>query len=256
MNTPTLFRAVLKKQLILLVRYPVNTVSQLATIYALFAIIFFGGGAVAGPQITDSLGGIIVGFFLFTLSIVAYSGLSWDMTREAQWGTLEQLYMSPYGFGTVVITKVVVNALLSFGWGAVILVSMLVTTQQPLHLDPLTIIPLGILTVASAIGIGFVLGGVALLYKRIENAFQLVQFAFIAFLAAPVGEHPLLKALPLAQGSHLLQRSMRDGIAIWNLPMDELGLLALNAIVYFVVGYLFFQRMQRRARQRGVMGHY
>lgn len=256
MGHVTLFRAVLKKRLILLARYPVNTISQLATIYALFAITFFGGSALAGPQLTDSLAGIIVGFFLFTLAIVAYSGLSWNLTREAQWGTLEQLYMSPYGFGTVVIVKVLANAVISFAWGGVILLLMLVTSQKSLHLDPVTIVPLGALTIASAVGIGFVLGGLALLYKRIENAFQLVQFAFIAFLAAPVQDVPWLKALPLAQGSYLLQRSMRDGIALWQLPVDELGILVLTAVGYFVLGYLFFQRMQRIARRRGVMGHY
>ncbi|PSQ49294.1 ABC transporter [Halobacteriales archaeon SW_6_65_15] len=252
----TLFRAIAKKKVVLLVRYPVNTLSQFVSIYALFAVIFFGGKAVAGPALTDSIGGIIVGFFLFTAAIVAYSGLSWNMTREAQWGTLEQLFMSPLGFGTVVSTKVVVNVLYSILWSAFILALMLVTSGESLALDVLTVGPLLVLSLASAVGVGFAFGGLALLYKRIENAFQLVQWVFIGFIGAPVGRYELLGWLPLAQGSHLLQRAMRDGVRLWEFPASELGLLVATALGYLALGYLLFHRAQRRARHHGVLGHY
>lgn len=251
-----LFRAIAYKQAVLLVRYPVNTASQLATVYFAFLVIFFGGRALVGPTIDDSLDGIIVGFFLWTLAIVAYSGLSWDLTREAQWGTLEQLFMSPFGFGTVMAFKVGVNVLFSLGWGAVILVLMLATTGRTLHLPLVTVVVLGLLAVASAAGVGFAFGGLALVYKRVENAFQLVQFAFIGLIAAPVGEYPWLRFLPLAQGSQLLGRAMTTGVRLWELPTGDLGVLVLTAVGYLGVGFYLFMRAQRRARRLGVLGHY
>lgn len=252
----SLFRAALVKKAILLIRYPVNTLSQFGTIYLLFAVIFYGGTAVAPTAITDSLGGIIVGYLLWSLSIAAFSGLSWNVTREAQWGTLEQLYMSPFGFGRVVVVKTVVNVLEAFFWGATVLAFMLVTTGQSLSIDPLTVVPLGALAVAPAVGIGFVFGGLAIRFKRIESAFQLVQFAFVALIAAPVAQYPFLKWLPLAQGSQLLQVAMRDGVALWRLPAGELGVLVVTAVGYLVLGYAAFQYCQTWARREGVMGHY
>ncbi len=252
----TLFRAILKKKAILLVRYPINTISQLVTIYALFAIVFFGGGALAGPAITDSIDGIIVGFFLFTAAIVAYSGLSWNITREAQWGTLEQLFMSPLGFGTVMGLQVVVNVLFSLLWGIVVLALMLFTTQAELTIDLLTVGPLLVLAIASAVGVGFVFAGLAMLYKRIENAFQLVQFVFIGLISAPVEAYPVLRWLPLSEGSFLLQRAMSDGVRLWEFPAESLAVLLLTAVGYVALGYLFFHRAQRRARRKGVLGHY
>lgn len=252
----TLFRAIARKKVVLLVRYPVNTLSQFVSIYALFAVIFFGGRAVAGPALTDSIGGIIVGFFLFTAAIVAYSGLSWNVTREAQWGTLEQLFMSPLGFGTVVSMKVVVNVLYSIVWATFVLALMLLTTRQPLSLDVLTVGPLLVLSLASAVGVGFAFGGLALLYKRIENAFQLVQWVFIGFIGAPVGSYELLGWLPLAQGSYLLRRAMEDGVRIWEFSGAELGVLVATSVGYLLAGYLLFDRAQRRARRKGVLGHY
>lgn len=251
-----LIRVLVYKHLILLVRYPVNTATRLLTLVVLFAVVFFGGQAVAGPSLTDSLDGIIVGFFLFTLSITAYSGLAWNVTHEAQWGTLERLFMSPYGLGTVMAVKTLVNVLMSFFWAAVLLVIMMVTTDRWLTIDPLTIIPILGLTLMSVVGIGFLFAGLALLYKRIESVFQIVQFGFIGLIAAPTGKIELLKLLPVTHGSHLTQIAMKNGIHLWEFPLGELGLLVVTSLFYLLAGYYCFYRASIEARTRGVMGHY
>jgi ABC-2 type transport system permease protein len=255
-NLLVLTRAVARKQVTLLVRYPVNTASMLVTLYVFFALIFFGGQALAGAAIDDSLSGIVVGFFLYTMTIVAYSGMAWDVTREAQWGTLEQLYLSPYGLGRVMAVKSVVNVGFSALWGAIILALMLVTTGQPLTIDVLTIVPVALLALAPAVGIGFVFGGLALVYKRIENVFQLLQFAFIAFIAAPVGQYPWLKFAPMSLGSHLLSSAMIRGTRLWEMPLSDLALLVVLALLYLGLGYAVFGVLSRRARRLGVLGHY
>ncbi|MFC7072798.1 ABC transporter permease [Halovenus rubra] len=251
-----LVSVVLRKKLIIMVRYPLNTATQFLTLSILFAIIFFGGQAVAGPTITDSLAGIIVGMFIWTLAVTAFSSLAWSVTREAQWGTLERLFMSPNGFGLVMVTKMAVNILLSFFWGFVLLAVMMALSGKWLTLDPLTVLPLGLLTLASVSGIGFLFAGLALLYKRIEKVFQLLQYAFIALIAAPAGTYPALKLLPLSHGSHLLQRAMEDGVRLWEFAPSELGLLVLTSTVYLFAGYYCLHRAQRRARRKGLMSQY
>jgi len=118
------------------------------------------------------------------------------------------------------------------------------------------VLPLGVLALAPAVGVGFVVGGLAIRFKRIENAFQLVQFLFVGLIAAPVAEYPLLKWLPLAQGSQLLRTAMQDGAALWQLPAAELGILAVTGVGYLAVGYASFHYCQHWARREGVMGHY
>ncbi|WP_201292939.1 ABC transporter permease [Halobacterium bonnevillei] len=250
------FLAAFRKRLLLLLRYPVNTISQFGTILLVFFVVFYGGRAVAPTAISDSIEGIIVGYLLWSMSITAYSGLSWGVTREAQWGTLEQLFMSPFGFGPVMVVKMVVNVLESFLWGALTLLVMMTVTGHWLAVDPLTVVPLGALALAPAVGIGFFFGGLAIRFKRIENAFQLMQFFFIGLIAAPVAQYPLMKWLPLAQGSQLLQTAMKDGVALWNLPAGELAVLVATAVGYLALGYAAFHYCQRWARREGVMGHY
>ena len=251
-----LVSVVFRKQLILLVRYPLNTATQFLTLAILFAVIFFGGQAVAGAAITDSLGGIIVGMFLWTLSVIAFSGLAWNVTREAQWGTLERLFLSPNGFGAVMLTKMCVNVLLSFMWGFALLFVMMVLSQEWLTIDPVTVLTIGLLTLMPVSGFGFFFAGLALLFKRIESVFQLVQFVFLALIAAPVGTYPVLKLLPLSHGSYLLRRAMEDGVRLWEFAPTELGLLVATSAGYFLLGYYFFHRAQLRSRKKGLMGQY
>lgn len=256
MSRYVLVRTITAKSFILLRRYAFNTLSQLAGLYVMFVVLFFGGRALGGAAFDDSLEGLIVGFFLFTMAIVAFSGLSWDLMREAQWGTLEQLFMSPFGFEWVMVVKSSVNVLLSFLWGAVMLGLMLLTTGRSLHVDVLTVVPVGLLTLAPAVGVGFAFGGLALVYKRIESVFQLLQFGFIGLIAAPVGAYPLLKALPLSLGSFLLARAMGDGVRLWEMAPADLALLSLTAVGYFALGLAVFRFASRKARRDGVLGHY
>jgi ABC-2 type transport system permease protein len=251
-----LARAVAYKSLILRVRYAFNTVTNLFTIYVFFALLFFGGRAIAPQAITDSLTGIIVGFFLILMATVAYSDLSWELVREAQWGTLEQLYMSPLGFRRVVFLKTAANILVAFAFGVVLLGLMLLTTGTTLALDPLTVVPLGLLALGPAVGVGYVLGGLALLFKRIENVFQIVQFSFVGLVAAPVDAYPLLKLLPLALGADLLRSAMGEGLRLWQLPAGDLALLGVEAVVYVAVGHVVFGWLARRARDGGKLGKY
>jgi len=250
------FRASFRKKLLLLVRYPVNTLSRFGTLLLVFGVIFYGGRAVAPAAIGDSIEGIIVGYLLWSMAITGYAGLSWGVAREAQWGTLEQLFMSPFGFGPVMAVRTLVNVLESFLWGAVTLLVMMALTGRWLVVDPVTVVPLVALSVAPAVGMGFAFGGLAIRFKRVENAFQLVQFLLIGLIAAPVEQYPLMRWLPLAQGSRLLRTAMQDGVPLWGFAAGDLAILVVTAVGYLTAGYAVFHYCQQWARREGVMGHY
>ncbi|NEU56672.1 ABC transporter permease [Halorussus sp. MSC15.2] len=254
-------RASLFKSLILMRRYLFNTVAQIVSMYMLFAVMFFGGQQVAGAAITESIDGIIVGYFLWMLIMSAYSSIAGNITNEAQWGTLEQLYMSPLGFDRVVGVKTVVNVAVSLLVSTTLLVLMLATMEVvsggvALSLDPLTVVPIVVLTLAPAVGLGYIFGGLALLYKRVESAFQLMQFAFVGLVAAPVEQFPLFKFAPFSLGSYLLREAMGQQKSLLELPAADLGLLVAVGVVYLGIGYGAFRFVQRTARERGVLGEY
>jgi ABC-2 type transport system permease protein len=251
-----LARAVLYREYLLFVRYPANAVGGIVISLFFFGLLFYGGRMVAGQALTDSIEGIIVGYFLWTLSVGAYSAISNDIGSEVQWGTLERHLMTPFGFAPVVVCKGVAKVVRTFLTSALILAAMLAMTGTSLELNVVTVVVVATLSIASVLGLGLAAGGVAVLYKRIGNWLNLLQFGFIVLISAPAFDLGWTRLLPLALGSALLQRAMIDGTRLWQFPLLDLVLLVAVAVGYVALGYAVFQYTTRRARRLGVLGDY
>jgi len=252
----TLARAVLYREYLIFVRYPANAVGGIVIALFFFGLLFYGGRLLAGRALTDSIDGIVVGYFLWTLSVGAYSAISNDIGSEVQWGTLERHVITPFGFAPVAFLKGVAKVVRTFLTSLVVLLVMLAITGTPLRFDVLTVVPVAVLSVASVLGLGFAAGGIAVLYKRIGNWLNLLQFGFIPLISAPAFDLGWARFLPLAQGSALLQRAMLEGTHLWEFPLVDLAILLGTAVGYLAVGYLVFQAATRRARRLGVLGDY
>ncbi|ELY85309.1 hypothetical protein [Natrialba taiwanensis] len=256
-NPSRLVAAVVEKRLVLLRRYWMNTALRVFTMYATFALVFLGGRSIGGANTDGALDITVVGFFLFLATSAAYFDVAGSVMREAQWGTLEQLYLSPAGIGRILSVEAVFNVVLSSGLALSLLAAMIVTTGRTLSIELLTIVPLLVVTILPAIGIGYVVAGLSLLYKRLENVQQLLRFGFAGLIAAPGAlRGPTLALLPISPGSSLIIRSMTAGTSLWQFPISELAALLVNSTVYLVGGYLVFLSLVERTRDRGVMGHY
>ncbi len=239
-------------------RYMFNTASQLVMFYVIFLLIFFGTKAVGGSAISvgETLEGIIVGYFLWTLSIYAYGDMSSGIMAEAQMGTLEQLYLSRTGFWFVSACSSAVNLIVYLLISTVLLLAAMVSTGKWLQLDLISILPVLLLTLIGPYGVGFIVGGLALVFKRVQVVSQIMQFFFLGFLLIPVTIYPLAKYLPLAMGNVLVRRIMVDGLRLWEVPPRELVVLTATGLFYLVLGIAVFSYATRVARTRGLLGQY
>jgi ABC-2 type transport system permease protein len=251
-----LTKAVLYREFLIFVRYPANALGGIFISLFFFGVLFFGGRMLAGQALNDSLEGIIVGYFLWTLSIGAFQSISNDIGSEVQWGTLERHIMTPFGFAPVALLKGVAKVVLTFITSTVVLAVMLLVTGTTLALNLVTVVVISTLSLMSVLGLGFAAGGITVLYKRISNWLNLLQFAFLPLVSAPALGLDWMMVLPLAHGSVLLQRAMVDGTRLWQFSALELGILVAVAVGYLAAGYVVFQYATNRARRLGVLGDY
>jgi ABC-2 type transport system permease protein len=251
-----LARAVLYREYLLFVRYPANAVGAIIISLFFFGVLFYGGRLLAGQALTDSIDGIVVGYFLWTLSVGAYSSVSNDIGSEVQWGTLERHITTPFGFAPVALLKGVAKVVRTFLLSTIVLAVMILLTGTNLSIAPLTVVTIAGLSITSVLGLGFAAGGVTVLYKRIGNWLNLLQFGFVVLISGPVFDAPWMRVLPLAHGSAMLQRAMVDGERLWTFAPWELGLLVAVAVGYLLGGYVVFHYATRRARRLGVLGDY
>ena len=253
-----LFKTIFKKEWIDYKRYPFNMISSIITVYLVFLVFFLGLKFIAGgtTKFGSTTEGLIVGFFIWTYAISAYSSLSWSLMNEARAGTLEQLYMCPLGFGWVSIFLIISDFFLSLIFAVPLLFLMMLTTGKFLHLDVITLFPLIVLTISAGYGIGFISGGFGLIYKKIQAFFQILQFVFIGFISAPVDKAPILKILPFSLGTRLIAENMIGKVPIYRMPLSDLFLLFANAVIYMGLGMLIFKQCEKIAKKRGLLGHY
>jgi ABC-2 type transport system permease protein len=252
-ETYVMVRVIVGKQAALLKRYWINTVSSVAASYVMFLLLVFGGRAVAPATLDQSLAGLVVGFFIWSLSFSAFQGPAETISTEASWGTLEQLYASPHPLTRVIAAEVASSISFGFLMSLVLLVAMALTASVQLAVDPFTVVPLVALTLAPVAGMGLAFGGLALLYRRISQVFLLIQFLLLAGIVA---RGPLTVVLPLNLGTRLLTVAMRDGVGLASLSRTALLGLTVKAVVSLLVGGAVFRYATRIARRRGVMGHY
>jgi len=255
-----LLYANIKKDFIIWKRYLSNSVIGLTTLYITFRLVVRGYSSIAGGTPADfgsTLEGILVGFLLSYFALMTYSDISKKTLTEAREGTLEQLYMSPFGYGMVAAFKLISSFLINIIFITVLLIAILLTTDKTLNFDIILISPLLILTLLGVSSLGFITGGLTLVFKRVSSYKQIVQFIVIGLIAAPpIDTYPLFRYLPASKGSWMIRRIMIRDIVVTGFPLSDFLFLALNSLFYLTLGYIIFKLCEKRAMKKGMLGHY
>lgn len=247
-----------KQNFRLMTRYAFNTVSTLVTLYIVFALMFFGVKSLGGSALDlgNTLEGLFTGYVTWMLAIMGYSDLAWGITNESQTGTLEQLYLAPVGYRWIAAF----TQSFQFAVNIVLLTAMVVlmsfSTGQSIHLDIVSMLPVGLCIYLQAAGLGFALAGLALIYKRIQSFFQIVQFAIVGFFMLSWDRFPWAKYLPLTMGQNVLQKVLIRGSRLWQIPGGELAVLGVVTVLYLAAGIGLFTLAEKKAKAGGLLGQY
>jgi ABC-2 type transport system permease protein len=240
-------------------RYPLELVVGIVMMGFTFYALFLGAKYLAGPvlQFGNRIDGLILGYGLWTLVLISMNSIAVLLQVEAQTGTLEQLYLSPYGPVRIILTRALSMLGLSLVISLGTLLLMLLFTGRRLSFPPITLLPLASLVVA-AYGLGLSLGALALVFKRVQEMMRLFQFSLLALVIVPVElwEGPARVVgmlLPIAPGAGQLRDLMVRGQPF---DLNYFGVTVLNAAGHFLLGIGLFLWADRVARKRGLLGQY
>lgn len=247
-----------RQTLTLQIRYLFNFFTSIITMSIVFLLIFHGVKAVGAGALDlgGTLEGLFTGYIIWMIVLTGYQDLAYNAANEAQTGTLEQLYLSPVGYKWLAFFSGSFNALMSLAMISVITAVMVLTTGQKLHLDIFSILPVFFGVYIQAYGLGFILGGLALIFKRIQSFFQVVTFGVIGLFMIPWSKYPWAKYLPFTMGQHLLQEIMMEGRKFTQAPKGDLAVFAVATIAYFLAGLGVFSMAETKAKAMGLLGQY
>jgi ABC-2 type transport system permease protein len=254
-----LFLAELKRTWIEFIRYPIDAIAGVIITSLIFYGLFLSARYLAGPNLAfgDRLDAIVVGYILWSLVIFIVDDIAIKLQIEAQTGTLEQVLLSPFGTTRVFLARALSSLTLRLVVMLGILLFIIVLTGTHLRFPLSLVLPLSAVLLG-AYGLAFMMGALALLFKRVVQLLGLFQFVLLFLLAVPtqtwVSSLQVFRLfLPMTLGADLL----RDLMALnQNLELSQLALALLNGMGYFALGLLVFRWAEGKAKQQGIIGGY
>lgn len=256
----TTFLAEFRREWIQMKRYPTELLSEVVVIVAIFYGLFLGATYVSGNNMLGSrLDSVIVGYMLWTLALIAVSNMGYDISTESQNGTLEQVFLSPLGPVVVLLLRNLAALLFNVVFTVAVILLIVWLTGRHLKVSVVDVIPL-IMAVATAIGVGYLVASVTILFKRVNQLLGLLQFVLLFLVMSPFTEtrgiwHILAIFIPFAPMVGLLKRMM-----IYQTSLIEPGMWFVwawvNIVLWFGGGMVVFHFACRKARSKGVLGHY
>lgn len=239
-------------------RYPLEFLSGLVVMFVTFYLIVVGAEHVAGSESQfggDRASGLILGYWLWNLTRFAFTYTATALREEALRGTLEQVYLSPFGTLFVFLTRSAASLSINIFTSTLLLGLLLLFSGQSLSFPPLIVVALSFAGLA-AYGIGFLMAALTLLFKQIGQFLTIAQFlllptVFVPFETLDSKLAELYVFLPIAPAAAILRSLMASQVT----PDSTAFLHAfINGACYLAVGLALFHLGDRVTRRRGLVG--
>jgi ABC-2 type transport system permease protein len=214
-----LFLAEFRRSWIQFIRYPFEAIGGIVITTCIFYGLFLSARYIAGPslQFGNRLDAIVVGYTLWTLVLFIMTDLAGGLQYEAQTGTLEQLFLSPFGAPLVFVMRAFASLVLRLAVILSILLIIMMLTGSHIQFPPTLLLPL-LTVLLGAYGLAFMMGSLALLLKQVQQLLGIFQFVLLFVMATPTetwaGSLQIVRwLLPMTAGAGLLRDVMARGEA-------------------------------------------
>ncbi len=264
------FWAMVKKELIVMARYPVQFVTSFVQVFIIISVFslaatMFSDGAESGG--TDTSGVVAYGFILFIFLSDTLWTIGVNVRHEQVQGTLEQLYLAPASKFANLVSRV---ANLLIWTGAISIVSMFgmaaILGALPFE-NPLLALFILLMSLSGTFGVGFAFAALTLRIKETaQTVANLAQFAFMIFCACffPFSALPapilfISKLIPLSYGVDAF-RSTLMGYPAGFPELAPIGTEIIIVVVFGllmpVIGYWLYRKAEDEARRSGSLAQF
>jgi len=271
------FNAMVRKELIIMARYPVNFIASFAQVFLIVAIFTLAGSMFFNaPEGQDALenastgspsGVVVYGFILYMFLSDTLWTIGYNVRHEQVQGTLEQLYMSPASKFASLVARVA-NTLIWTGLlsitGAILMSWMI--GKLPVE-NPLLGLYLLIMALSGTFGIGFAFAALTLyLQETAQTVANLLQFAiivvcaiFFPFSALPEAVRAVSYILPPSYAVDAFRSALMGFPPGFPelLPFEiEFWIVTAFGLLMPLIGYWLYRRAEDAARKTGSLSAY
>lgn len=267
-----------RKELLIMVRYPVNFIASFGQIFLIVAIFtlagstFYSSGSgpgseVGGQRYASASGVVVYGFVLFIFISDTLWTIGYNVRHEQTQGTLEQLYLSPASKFASLISRVS-NILIWTGLLSVTGAALMATMIGELPIEnPLLGLYLLAMSLLGTFGIGFAFAALTLRIKEtaqtmanmLQFAFMILCAMFFPFSALPPFIQVISKIIPFSYAVDAFRSTLMGYPAGFPelAPIGvEIVIVTLFGLLMPLVGYFLYRRSEVHARKTGSLAEF
>lgn len=254
-GTSGLFCAEIRKNFLVWLRYPVQPVGGLLMLFALFFGLSFGLGRL--PELDLFSNGdprvVVASFFCWVCALGAIGHIAGELEEDAKIGVLEPLFLSRLRACDIILVRSLASssAGLALSFAVLWLLSWYSGAGLALGVDALFAL---ILLDLALSGLGLVMAGLCVVFKRISALGPLLYLAAGTLLASTVSLVPSDERLryPVISAVEVFARTVFDTGVSWS----ALSVAAGWAVITLVLCAAFLEWCSDYARRRGSLAHY
>jgi ABC-2 type transport system permease protein len=263
------FWAMVRKELTILSRYPVDFIASFAQVFIIVSIFTLAGltFSTTGRSDEATAGVVVYGFVMFMFVSDTLWTIGFNVRHEQVQGTLEQLYLSPASkFASLVarVTHLLIWTSLLSLTSALLMRGML--GALPVY-NPGKAVVLLAFILSGTFGIGFAFAALTLRVKETANSlvnmfqfvFMILGACFFPFRALPEWMRWISRLLPTAYGVDIFRSTLMGyppGFPELAPANVEVAIVVVFGLVMPVIGYRLFRRAERYAREKGSLGEF
>lgn len=271
------FWAMVRKELTIMARYPVEFVASFGQVFFIVAIFTLGGKMFSSGRVTTlssasgngvSTSGLVVyGFILFMFLNDTLWTIGYNIRNEQLQGTLEQLYLSPANKFLNLVARVT-NTLLWTGLLSITaaLIMTVMIGRLPIA-NPWLGLYILVMSLSGTFGIGFAFAALTIRIKEtaqtvanfLQFGFMILCANFFPFSALPPFLRFFSRWLPSAYSVDAFRSALMGfpsgfpELAPFNI---ELGIVTMFGVLMPWVGYGLYHWAERYARRTGTLSAY
>jgi len=254
MNFAHLLKNEARLHLITTRAYWFETVTTMVMVSLAFLALFYGIQSVYDkPGEMPSLDGLLFGYIIWFFSIAAFTSSSQSMIVANQTGVISQLFLCPLGLVKLILARVVVI----IAWNLLMITALayiaMAVTGNWLDFDFGVFYLLLLAAAPSLIGIGMMVTGLALLFKRVQTVSGIMLMGCMGLVVVDATPFNGFSLLPFAMGASLARDRILEGAP---LDLPTLAMVLLNSTVYLFLGIVVYKAFEKRAKRLNVIGHY
>ena len=235
-------------------QYWFETVTGLLFVSAIFIGLFYGvKGFVVEQDESTSLDGLLFGYIMWNFAIGAYGSVTKSLIEDTQKGFIEQLFLCPNGFVTLLLCRSLVETLVGIITVTLMAYIAMFFTGNWLDINFFQFYSILLLAAPSLVGFGLMISGLALIFKRVETIGAMLTLGLMGLVALDGLPFNLFSLLPFVAGSSLARDLV---LAEQAFVLGDLLIVVGNSAIYLALGIVFFKFCERHAKRRNLIGQY